>query len=90
MEEDPLIVLHELKRRLEAFLRPEVLEKATDLLEHLKKDDMVDRYYYFSEHSVARGDCRYAKLAMDIFLKEEGDDVKGLVEWLYKNWVEKV
>jgi len=89
MEEDPLFVLHELKRRLEAFMCPEVLEKAADLLEHLKNDDMLDRYRYFSDHSISRSDCRYTKMAMNIFLKEEGEDVKSLIDWLYKNWAKK-
>lgn len=84
--DDPLLALHELKKELLAFMQPEVLKKAAEMLELLGDGGNVDKYEYFLNHSELRGDCRYAQLAKEFFLKEDGETAKELVGWLYKNW----
>lgn len=86
MENDPLLVLYELKKELSAFMRPEVLKKATELLEHLKDGSNVDKYEYFMKHSKFKEDCRYTQLAKEFFIKDDEPRAKELVRWLYKNW----
>jgi len=88
MTDDPLLVLHQLKKELSSFMRPQVLEKAADLLEALGEGGYLDRYEYFIKHSRFKEDCRYTQLSKELFLKEDAPTAKELVAWLYKNWVQ--
>jgi glucose-6-phosphate-specific signal transduction histidine kinase len=88
---DALLVLNKLRKILDELFQPEVMNKFMDLKEALGDDHgMVSRYDWFLHNSEEKENCRYTRMAKEIFLAEQGDNIVELIRWLHDNWARKV
>ena len=90
---DAMLVLNKLRKGLNELLQPEVLEKLVSLLEELGADNracMLERHEWFVENGEFGENCPYAKMAKNLFLQENSDNVIELLKWLNENWVSKL
>lgn len=84
---DTMNVLFDLRQRLRSLLQPEILSALADLLEATGGDESnIDKYKVFVAKSTEGEDCRYARIAKELFLKNEAGNVAQSVNWLYENW----
>lgn len=85
-----LIELNKLREDLRKFLHPQVLNLLVDFLESCGKDNsLLERYSWFCEHSTNGPDCRYAKIAKNIFENDEAKKVAEMVVKLYHGWAKQ-
>ncbi len=87
---DHLIVLAKLKKSLQIFMNPKILNKFVDFLESTGGDNsMLERYQWFAENGEDGKDCKYAKLSKEFFEKDHARAVAQNISWLYHNWARK-
>ena len=82
-----LLELSDLRKSLKKLIKPEVLNHIVDFLDNTGGDkSMIERYDWFCHNSEHGGDCKYARIAKEIFLKDEAKSVAKTIIWLYNNW----
>lgn len=85
--DDVLFRLAELRVMLLPMMDPAVLNELANFLEAIGTDaSMVQRYKWFCEKSDEGADCKYARVAKELFLHEQADKVAKQIVWLYENW----
>jgi hypothetical protein len=90
MHEDPTFLLNRLRKILDELLKPETLNQLVKLKEELGDEKgMLARWEWFTNNRAEGADCHYAKLAKDLFLRNNGDNVITLICWLNDNWASK-
>jgi hypothetical protein len=90
---DTMLVLNKLRKGLNEFLKPEVLDKFVTLSEELGGDNpscMLERHDWFVNNGKYGESCPYAKMAKTLFLEDNSDNVIELLKWLNENWVSKL
>jgi len=90
---DAMLVLNKLRKGLNELLQPEVLEKLVSLLEELGSDNhscMLERHEWFVKNGKFGENCAYAKMAKNLFLQENSDNVIDLIKWINENWISKL
>ncbi len=88
-----MLVLNKIRRGLHELLQPEVLDKLLSLQEELGGDNpscMLERHDWFVKNGKYGELCPYAKMAKNLFLEENSDNVITLIKWVNKNWISKL
>ena len=76
---------------LQKMMSPEILAKFADFLESTGGDNsLIERYEWFAKNSENGTDCRYARMAKDLFIAEHADKTAEAIKWLYENWAKHV
>jgi hypothetical protein len=84
---DVLLEMNHLRKILDNFMRPDVLDKIVELQEELgDNNSLLERYDWFLQNSEFKEDCAYAKMSKNLFLVEHGDNMINLIKWLYNNF----
>jgi hypothetical protein len=47
---------------------------------------MLERFKVVTETSEYGGDCKYAQMAKEFFLKDQAEECALALCWLYRNW----
>ena len=68
----------ELRRCLDSFLKPEVLQSLLDLNKSFGEE--TQQFHWFSRNSTYGRDCKYAIAAVKVFKRERLDRIKGLLK----------
>ena len=88
-QDDTLIKLSHLRKSLKNFMKPEILQALAQFIEDTGYDvdsSLVERYEWFCNNAENGPDCRYAAMAKNFFLADQGEKVANDINWLYHNW----
>ena len=83
-----MLNLATLRENLKKMMDPKVLSKFAEYLEVTDDPNgsMLERFKGITETSEYGGDCRYAQLAKEFFLKNQAEECAKAICWLYDNW----
>jgi len=85
--DETLIKLAELKESLSVLMDPNLLKQLASLLEAFGSEhgrSFAEQYKFWVEQN--GGDCRYAAMAKEFFLKQNADNVAKEIISIYHNW----
>lgn len=94
MEKDnTLIRLSEFRDLLKELMVPEVLNQLATFIEDTEDTSsdtsMLEKYRWFCENAENGPECRYAKMAKNLFYQLEAKKAAKTINWLYHNFGKK-
>jgi hypothetical protein len=83
-----MLNLASLRENLKKMMKPKILSEFAKFLEVTENENgsMLERFKGITESSEHGGDCHYAQLAKEFFLKDQAEACAKAICWLYKNW----
>jgi hypothetical protein len=83
-----MLNLATLRENLQKMMKPAILSKFAKFLEVTDNPNgsMLERFKKITETSEYGGDCKYAQMAKEFFLKDQAAEAARAINWLYHNW----